>query len=225
MNNIAKIYKILEDAESIKGFYIENCADGYSEPGYSDPEALIVTANWNNDKPCIKESFVDEDSDNPEALITIGNALEKLGCDVEWSDEWTVCSICHKLVRTQPNSYSWTQSYYTKDCYIICHECIKNDKSLAQEYIEHHIGKPNSCLTMDVDLEECGFEQIDQPFANGYYGGQDADPKVISEWLEGKGINRYVFVLDSVGQFDMRFSVWVDKDQAEALNVKQVEKW
>jgi hypothetical protein len=35
----------------------------------------------------------------------LGKVLGRLGFDLEWSDEWTDCGACGRLVRTQANSY------------------------------------------------------------------------------------------------------------------------
>src|SRR5690606_6728607 len=49
------------------------------------------------------------------------------------------------------------------------------------------------------------------------YGGQSADPNVIADSLRAAGIDRFVCRLDSTGQFDCTFSVWVDAEQASGI--------
>ena len=59
--------------------------------------------------------------------------------------------------------------------------------------------------------------KLDQDFEHGLYGGQSADPKKIGEALRKRGIERYVFNLDSVGQFDQDFSVWVHESEKDKM--------
>lgn len=89
----------------------------YAEPGYTDPECgIIATGNWNS---------VDED-DMPERLSEL---LERLGVSCEWSDEWSSCGGCGKLVRTEPDCYDWEPSYHISDSDIYCRECRAPDTS------------------------------------------------------------------------------------------------
>lgn len=192
----------------------EVCTEGYSEPGYTDNEIATVTGNWNSppDTEWVPAEMVDPNHEDTEAgeLLTTGRALELLGCELEWSDEWTSCSDCRKLVRTQPDSYSWTRSYWDHEDGPVCHECVKKH---PEDYIEEMVGNDRAAITIDIDLDKHGFVKLQGDLENGLYGGQKADPKVIGKSLRKHGIDRYVFVIDSVGQFDMSFSVWVDKDQ------------
>ncbi len=210
----------MEDAKVIPRFpnplsFIEHIGfDGYAEPGYADPKGAIVTANWNHDKEkIIRADFVDPDEDDSDEMHTVAEALEKLGCEIEWSDEWDTCSNCNKLVRTSGNSYHWTRFYWsdaaTGDC--ICGRCIEKDESLRKEYVDSHIGNLGACLTIPIDLEEYDFVRLPQDFESGWHPGQNADPKKIAVALRARGIQRFVFNLDSVGQFDAAFSVWIDK--------------
>ena len=185
--------------------------DGYVEPGYGDPETAVVTGDWNYDlEKRIVARFVDKDADEGE-MLTVGEALTKLGCECEWSDEWATCSDCGRLVRTQPDSYGWTRSYWDSPAgYTHCHECVKED---PEEYLEWLAGNDRAADTLDIGLKEHGFVKFQGDFENGLHEGQASDPKLVGKALRAKGISRYVFVIDGCGQFDLRFSVWVDKAQ------------
>src|SRR3954467_13428569 len=66
----------------------------YGEPGYADPKAGILFANWNN---------------VPEH---ISRGLERRGFAPEWSDEWLINHDGNsEHVRTSPDSYGWKPSY------------------------------------------------------------------------------------------------------------------
>jgi ferredoxin len=65
-------------------------------------------------------------------LSRVAKALESLGYEIEWSDEWAECSTCHGAVRTSPNGWGWKRSYYTSDdSEIYCHECVKEDPMIT----------------------------------------------------------------------------------------------
>lgn len=99
--------------------------EGYAEPGYDDPRSgVIAFGNWNDISRYDGQKFHVID-DTPGRVASL---LEKLGVELDWSDEWTICEGCHKAVRTQANSYRWRASYADDGCgSILCHECIKAD--------------------------------------------------------------------------------------------------
>lgn len=76
----------------------------YAEPGYSTMPAGIVTGNYN---------------DCPHFAA----ALEALGVECEWEDEWCSCSDCGGLVRTEPDCMSWEPAYVVGDGELLCTEC------------------------------------------------------------------------------------------------------
>jgi hypothetical protein len=192
-------------------------SDGFSEPGYSGD--VIASGNWNNithwDEE--KRTSVAED-DIPERL---GNALEKIGVELIWGDEWTECCECNKLVRTSGDSYSWTRSYVETDDGAVCLHCVD-----PKEHLENLEGETNKCNTIDrIDPADHGYIRINEDkFEHGLYGGQSADPVLIGKALEKQGIYRYLFNLDSVGQFDAKFSVYIHKDEFETFNKEEFEK-
>lgn len=170
------------------------------EPGY-DPN-IGVFANWNK---------------YPKWAKAI-EKLERLGCPIsaEWSDEWVDCHECGKAYRSQPDSYSWTKSWWfgPYDCEIICADCTK--KHRLEDYLEwlSESEERADLFLDDRDLEKAGWKQLDYTFENGLYGGQSASPAKIDAWLRDRGVDKFLFKIDAVGQFDMDFTVWVP-DEAD----------
>ena len=179
------------------GMLITDMAEGYSEPGYDDPERGVYFGDWNGK--------------GGDELVKV---IEACGAAIEWSDEWYNCGDCHKAVRTSADSYCWTQSYVLVDgCEIVCHECMEDDDA-KREYIEQELeGEPTKADTLGWDLEDLGYVQMDENFQTGLYGGQCADPHKIAAALRERGISRFVFQIDSTGQFDLRFSCWIHEDE------------
>jgi hypothetical protein len=140
---VARAFKILEIAlqrtrdEPMAHSQIEEMqihTAGYAEPGYSGD--LIATGNWNNvttyNRQTNKFEVVNE------APKRIGDLLEKLGFEIEWSDEWTTCETCQKLVRTTGDSYSWTRAYIEDAGQeVMCRECVAEDPEPHLEAIEN----------------------------------------------------------------------------------------
>ena len=226
MNNKWKISKILDFL--VKNDYYFILADDYAEPGYSldSSDGFIVFANWNpsnlrnrwetktakrriknywaNSPEIEKEEFRDY------TMSIAGDLLEKLGCSIEWEDEWTTCE-CGKAVRTSPDSYGWTPYYVVyDDCEVVCGDCIKEDIS---EYLEHCQNDPDKAILpqFNINLAEHGYEQYNGEFETGLHTGQDDDPHKIALILKEEGVNDFLFSIDDVGQFDCMWTTWIKK--------------
>ena len=185
-------------------------SDGYAEPGYTDPESgVIAQGNWNDISKWNEATRNFDRLDNTPGELA--EALEKIGVELEWCDEWVTCNRCNKIVRCSGNCYSWVRSYWeTEDGEVECIECTQKDPS---SYLEHLEGQDNSAMTIDIDLSKHGYKLVADKFESGLYGGQAANPKLIAKALEEQNISRFIFVIDHVGQFDMDFSVWIhDED-------------
>lgn len=167
-------------------------SSNYGEPGYTDPEQLILFANWN---------------DTPKYLT---NWLENHGYDLEWSDEWTQ-DESGKAYRTQPDSYSWTPSYYVIDGEVIGKEIASHDnyESYVSEYLSND---PHKADLFDVDLELLGYSKFnDERYESGFHLGQDDDSNVIFDKLKDY-FESVVFKLTNKGQFDVYFDVYVKSE-------------
>jgi hypothetical protein len=194
------------------------CTEGYAEPGYDDPASGVVAfGNWNNVTRYDGHEF--HVIDNVPGRVA--SLLEKLGVELDWSDEWTICEGCHKAVRTQANSYRWRASYADDGCgSILCHECIKTDPT---DYLQSLEGDSRRCVTIDLDLEVAGYKLLADDFENGLYGGQADRPELIADALREQGVERFIFHLDSTGQFDLSFSVWVHESEFNLIDREEFE--
>jgi hypothetical protein len=187
---------------------------GYAEPGYTDPDSgVICLGNWNS------VGRGGQEDDSPDKL---GEALDELGVEIEWDDEWVACTRCEKLVRKQPNSYDWQRAYAVIGEEDVCHLCIEEDPS---EYLRSIEGRDTKVNTIEsIDPAEHGYVLVGGNFENGLHYGQDAEPKKIGKALREQGIRRYLFNLDSKGQFDLTFSAWVHESERGLLDQKQFDE-
>lgn len=193
---------------------------GYAEPGYTDPESgLIAFGNWNAIREWDEQGQKSRDVDSTPCVFA--KALENMGVEIEWSDEWTTCCECGKAVRTQADSYSWQRAYWECEGCIACQSCVLSNKPTLKAYLEANENQDNKCLTFEVPLEKHGYERLDLDCENGWHGGQNDDPRALAKALRERGVTRFIFVLDSVGQFDMDFSVWVHKSEYKKVAGKE----
>lgn len=120
--DIAKRMAVRIDAEMGSGFMIQNKVEGislhngYAEPGYESANELVATGNWNE-----IERY--ENGAKTNLMKRLGDLFERIGADIEWSDEWTACHECGKVVRTQPDSHWWKPSAHVGEGSIVCFEC------------------------------------------------------------------------------------------------------
>ena len=191
---------------------------GYCEPDYENESDYIATGDWNNISKYNEETRNFDVLDN--TLPEVAKKLEELGFELEWEDEWTECSECNKLVRTNPSSYGWQQSYVHTDDGPVCFKCIDPVDHLSS--LEGEITKCNTIKS--IDPSKYGYVLVKDKFEHGFHRGQDADPKLIGAALKKQGINRFLFNLDSVGQFDIRFSVYVHESEIGLLNEESFQK-
>lgn len=180
-------------AKEYEADYIEYASD-YSEPGYSKPKQGILFGNWNG---------------YPTRLTDI---LEKLGYEIEWSDEWSTCSDCGNAVRTGPDSYSWTQSFVIyNDCELICHNCVKRN---LDEYEEYLLNNSKHADTLDINWIERGFTLFNPDhYESGLHAYQTDKPEEIIKRLPAD--HDYLFAIAGKGQFAVSFDCYVRPQEKE----------
>lgn len=195
--------------------------NGYAEPGYTDPECgIIICGDWNS----VTKAHYDENGnlsgfstqcDLPERLYRIFD--ERYGINCEWSDEWTSCHECGKLVRSSPDCYGWTSAYVIlNDCELVCHECIQSN---AAEYLESIEGKYRTALSdsLGITPEDYGYVVAISDMESGFHRHQTDDPKTVAKEFKKLGIERFLFALEGVGQFDVSFRVYVHESEKHLL--------
>jgi hypothetical protein len=185
---------------------------GYAEPGRDDPESgVIATGDYNNISEWNEESrtFVTLD-ETPGRFAEI---LEKLKVEMEWSDEWTDCERCRKLVRNSPDCYGWTPAYCRfEDGELVCHECIEADPS---DYLDYLRGNHRHLMTIPIDLTQHGYVKLQGEFQHGMHHGMDADPLKIAKRLRANGVSNFIFTEEDTSQFYMQFGVWAPAEEAK----------
>jgi hypothetical protein len=212
------LIKVATGEEYGDGMLVTDISSDYAEPSYNltSADGIVVYGNWNDKRTLVDGEWITTSKTDtlPSRLC---DALENIGADIEWCDEWTNCAECYKAMRTQADSYGWTMyGAFWEDGYV-CADCLK--EHLA-DFIEgeDYINNASKCLMpmFESDLEALGFIQWEagneHTYESGWHPGQDDNPKdILASILEGKDEDdvQVVFLLNSVGQFDMRFSAYV----------------
>jgi hypothetical protein len=180
----------------------------------------VFYGNWNTVTRYNRETKQFDQLDNKASRI--GAILEKLGFELDWSDEVEECENCYKLVSTSPSHYGWLPKYTVLEGGTTCLHCLEENK---EEYLEEIEGDHSKAMMFNWDLEELGYTKYDRDFENGWYGGQNDSPEVVAESLRKLGINRFVFEITDVGQFDIDFCVWIHNSEynKELLDAKGVK--
>lgn len=161
----------------------------YGEPGYQDPAAGIVFANWNN------------------ISKRVADYLESAGYECEWSDEWYVDYNNSKAWRTEPDCYSWIrQIVYTDDGDVLTPDDGASAVIEALAMSDHaHPCHAVPDWVSAADLESEGYQAINGDYENGWHPGQNDNPKKIARTAFDAGAESVIFRIVKVGQFDVRF--------------------
>jgi len=192
-------------------------ATKYAEPGYTEPECgVIALGDWNNVTAYNRESGEWETVDN--TVSRLADIFEKMGIELEWSESWRKCDMCLGIVRIHADSYCWMPSYHCDDEEFVCVDCLLEG---AAEYLQGFEGKLKGNSISAICPENYDYLLIQDRFEHGFHTGQDASPERIAGLLDKAGCTRYLFNLDSKGQFDIRFSVWLHEEEKELLEVAQ----
>lgn len=183
----------------------------YGEPRYvlSEGKESAIFGNWNDgpcDSPaCMKKTLSSEypfimEVDDKEFL----NALE-LHFELEWSDEWGSCSNCGRYVRTSPNSYSWSPSYYLGDGELLCKDCIDYEEILSE-----FVNDPNKAWIYNKKyLEEAGFCKMEGEDFHAGIREISGNPRDIYKRIKEKDKDiDIVFYIDCVEQFGMEVEIY-----------------
>jgi hypothetical protein len=184
----------------------------YAEPGYDlRDKALILLGNWNGFSNWneAEHRFVPVQPDDRIMCRTV-KSLEQCA-ELEWEDEWERCSGCGKAFRVTPDSYGWEPSFVETEDGRCCLDCV-DPETVLEEFVNNPRKALSGPLRKVVRPQDHGFIHLDQEFEHGFHPGQDADPKKILASLQAKGCTRVLFTIDGVGQFDVRFSVWIGQE-------------
>lgn len=136
-----------------------------------------------------------------------------------FSDSYNICSECGKLIRTEPDSYSWEPDFFVNDGELVCGDDVRDDPDAYLETLYNNPKMANTILT-DSDLRNLGFELIKDGYESGMYDRHDDPEEILEKAMEEHPGMTFVFSISSNGQFATRFELWgkEDTDVHESIN-------
>ena len=200
-----------EERLSIREEYLERVRDivpvmieaiEWVEPGYSfevdttDLPGLIVATNWWNLEDLNREYCEKYDIERADTLMNV------MAIECVFDDEYGECNLCGRVFRTSPDCYGWKKYYFefhTGERW--CAECCEEH---AEEYINAIINERYDCL---LDPYDFGFVMLDDRYANGWYHGDDDDPRLQVSLLNENGLD-VLFKLHP-SQFTIDYDIYV----------------
>lgn len=166
----------------------------------------ILVDSWHDIKQCEQQIIaLGLISDIPD-ILRDGDILGK-AFDICFSDDYSSCSGCGKLIKTSPSYYGDLPKYLYTDCEILCPDCYTDD-----DVIDLYLNDANKAVNLrqlKKSLEKHGFICYRDNLESGFHPGQTDDPHKISKELEKEIPGaEWIFCIDGAGQFDIRFSLW-----------------
>jgi hypothetical protein len=193
------------------GMTVTDIGKGIIESGYGDDDTVWVAGDWNT-KRFVREG--EPPLTNAESMpARLGTALERIGVEILWSDQWYRCDGCFKAFLTQGDSYSWAPYYLETDGERICVDCFKSGYETDEGIREFgFVDNPDNAVPefiTDSDLIEWGWEKYNGTYENGWHPGQDDNPRVIFSHIKADKPNvEVIFRLSERSQFYLRFEAW-----------------
>ena len=180
-------------------YHPDNCV-------FNTDQWYIVAQSWEDieraEKEIVELGLVNDVPETPRH----GELLEK-GFDLVFSDEYTSCSGCGKLLRTTPRYYGDLPEYIINDGEILCGSCYNDD-----EIIDLALNNSNTAVNarqLKHTLESHGFKLFRGNLESGFHPGQTDNPQDISKEIERSYPTAdWLFCIDGAGQFDISFSAW-----------------
>ena len=130
-----------------------------------------------------------------------------------FDDEYDTCSECGKIVRTGPDSYSWTPDFEHTEDGLICKVCLAED---PESYIESikNTARKGATDGMGIDITQHGWVKAGEDYEVGLYDHADDNPEKILEILNEADIDVIFKIFPS--QFEVSFEVYVPEDKKDA---------
>lgn len=208
-----RLIKIVTGEPYGDGMTVTDVGVGYAEHGYHDDETVWVLGDWND-----KQRYVDGEWITTSTLPSrLFDALERIGVEGEWSDEWYRCSDCYRIMRHEPDSYMWQPGYVIiNECEPVCTDCAI---TMGEDALTDYVNDSNRVVTWcdESHLESLGWQRHNpSEYQSGWHEGMDDKPDTIMAKIqEADPTLDVVFWLDESSQFYIGFSAFTRKQEQE----------
>lgn len=199
--------KVITLQQIINHFDKHNWQLDIYEPGEGN-EKMTLASDWN---------------DIPDALYRYLENFYHLA----WYDVSTGCTECNAYIDLIPNYYGDVGDYIMTEYGHVCRECVEKDQlSYLEDFIFWSDDRPYQFRAIKrfqkPALKEAGFVEFHSVdslckdvYETGFHAGQNDDPVKVAKMIhETLGLTEIVFLIDSGGQFDCHWSVYVRRTPA-----------
>ncbi len=178
----------------------------YIIESWDDVNKIEAIANNYNDIPL----FLADKQINPDKYISIDNIFDEWG----FSDSYLICDHCNNSICL--NTYDKPYYHIFKDGFIMCGNCIREDKAFSNQYIDELINnykRANTILT-DNNLENIGFikcncKDSECDFSAGLREGyQDKPNQILNNAIKKNPDMDYLFDVTCLDMFETRFTIY-----------------
>jgi len=166
---------------------------------------FMLITNWNKDKFNSLYNWLS------------GKYYQDAEIQLGYYDEYVYCSECSRLICTTAGYYGDTGRFQYTDNEIYCSNCIKDDPDLIMDYCINNSNTAIPDYLTDYIKKE-GFVCFSNDdnycpiYETGFHIGQNDDPKNIEKKIkELKHNYDYLFMINSVSQFDIQWSVFIKR--------------
>lgn len=197
-----------------------NCyATFYENADGEEGEEILVFEDWESVRQMEKAllpicSFIPDFTKLRDTEYDTSALDFMLEGDENWTfyDEGFVCAECYKWHFYDSNGATSYANYQIGDGYIICEDCIRENKQNMEEYLRDMIDAPrnaNTILTY-AELRELGFEKVNEyPYAEGWYGRHSDPTALLKRAQELYEDCEFVFsVVKNYNPFETEFDLW-----------------
>ena len=172
---------------------------GVITPQESDSsERLLFIADWNKKELKHLSDALEHDF------------YENREIGIHWDDEWSTCSDCGAGIKMTPDCYGWQPNYIRLEYDTLCRKCsIENIVEVLEEEFYNNPRKAAPSWLRNEALRRGMISLVQDDFESGMHPGQTDDPqKILKEYIEENPEDGFIFCFDSVGQFDIHFSIY-----------------
>lgn len=176
-------------------------------------EQAVIVAHW----------FDIDEAAGKHRAEAIQKAMEKFLVRAHFEDEVAECDKCGTAVEMQPTHWGWQPDFIqSEDADLICRDCVEQaDEDDLEDMLQSYINVVSAVPDwVKKDLQRLGFVCLEDDemacarFESGFHPHQTDDPhKVAKHIREELPDHDFAIAINSVGQFDVNWSVWIRNPQ------------
>jgi len=212
-----KMWRLIKDAtgwDAPDGEIIYDSGVGME----NEPEAVWVSGNWST-RPEWSPDFA-------RRIELLGEALEGLGVEVLWYDEYIRCDRCQKLLRKVDDSAFWRPQFHVLDGNTVCRECILSDYA-PLEFVRRNSRIPDTAGFLFDDAENWlrrhSWIKFGEDYQTGWHGRGDNPDDIVATIRQKYPDAPVAMVSEDHSTFQTAYNVYYLADRDDEIEVDESE--